>query len=46
MEKQNHIWKFFKLLWTALIRASNNGHTETVKILVEQKGIDINAKDI
>ena len=25
--------------------ASWNGHTETVKILVEQEGIDINAKD-
>ena len=26
--------------------ASDSGHTETVKILVEQEGIDINAKDI
>ena len=28
------------------MEASRNGHIETVKILVEQKGIDINAKDI
>ena len=26
--------------------ASQNGHTEIVKILVEQEGIDITAKDI
>ena len=25
--------------------ASRNGHTETVKMLLEQEGIDINAKD-
>ena len=42
----NNIWEFIKLLWTALMRASANGHTEIVKILLEQKGIDINAKDI
>ena len=28
------------------MRASENGHTEIVKILLEQEGIDINAKDI
>ena len=28
------------------MRASENGRTETVKILVKQEGIDINAKDI
>ena len=28
------------------MKASLNGHTETVKILLEYKGIDINAKDI
>ena len=28
------------------MRASSNDHTETIKILVEQEGIDINAKDI
>ena len=43
---ENSIWKFFKLLWVALMHASNKGHTEIVKILVEQEGIDINAKDI
>ena len=26
--------------------ASRNGHTEIVKMLLEQKGIDINAKDV
>ena len=26
--------------------ASDNGHTEIVKMLLEQEGIDINAKDI
>ena len=28
------------------MRASWKGHTEIVEFLVEQKGIDINAKDI
>ena len=42
---QNNIWNFFKLFRTALIYASEKGHTEIVKILVEQEGIDINAKD-
>ena len=31
---------------TALMIATENGHTEIVKILLEQEGIDINAKDI
>ena len=35
---------FFKLFGTALICASLRGQTETVKILVEQEGIDIIAK--
>ena len=26
--------------------ASENGHTEIVKLLLEQNGIDINAKDV
>ena len=42
---QNNIWNFFKLFWTALMWASFNGHIEIVKILVEQEGIDINAKN-
>ena len=35
-----------KLLLTAFMIASANGHAEIVKILLEQKVIDINAKDI
>ena len=42
---QNNIWSFFKLFETALILAYEYGHTEIVKILVEQEGIDINAKE-
>ena len=42
---QNSIWSLFKLFYTALIWASQNGHTEIVKILVEQEGIHNNAKD-
>ena len=32
---QNNIWNFFKLFETALMIASEKGHTEIVKILVE-----------
>ena len=42
---QNNIWNFFKLFWTALVIASENGHTEIVKILFEQEGFDINAEN-
>ena len=42
---QNNIWNFFKLFYTALMKASKYSHTEIVKILVEQEGIDVNAKD-
>ena len=43
---ENYIWKLFKLFETALMYASENCHAKTVKALVEQEGIDINAKDI
>ena len=43
---QNYIWNLFKLFDTALIWASEKGNTEIVKMLVEQDGIDINAKNI
>ena len=43
---QNNAWNLTKLLWTALMYASVCGHTEIVKILLEQSGIDINAKDV
>ena len=43
---QNRVWNFFKLLWTAVIYASKEGHTEIVIMLVEHEGIDTNAKDI
>ena len=43
---QNNIWNFIKLFETALIWASFNGHTEIVKILVEQEGIDNYPKNI
>ena len=41
----NGIWTFLKLFWTALISASANNSFEIVKLLLQQKGIDINAKD-
>ena len=41
----NNIWNFFKLLWTALIFASENENIEILKILIKQKGINLNAKD-
>ena len=43
---QNHIWSFLKLFWTALIFASFYDNAEIVHLLVEQEGIDINAKDV
>ena len=38
--------KLYKLFETALMYASGKGHTEIAKILLEQKGIDLNDKDI
>ena len=43
---QNNSWNFIKLFMTALMWASEEGHTEIVKILIEQNGIDINAKTV
>ena len=43
---QNNIWNLFKLFNTALISASINGNREIVELLVKQKGIDINAKNV
>ena len=43
---QNDNWKSFKLYKTALINSSRNGNKEIIKILLEQDGNDINAKDI
>ena len=43
---QNIIWKLFKLFQTALILASCNGYMKIVKLLVEHKGIEINAQSV
>ena len=43
---QNNDWNLIKLLWNALMIASGNGRTEIVKILLEQNGIEINAKNV
>ena len=45
---QNCLWNLFKLLRTVLMIAiaSYGGKTEIVKLLLEKKGIDINAKDV
>ena len=36
----------FKLYKTAIIYASEKGHTEIVKLLIEQEGIDTNDEDV
>ena len=46
MKFQNNILDLFKLFGTSLICASMNGDTEIVKILAEQEGIGINAKNV
>ena len=43
---ENDNYKFIKLLWTSFTKVSNKDYSETVKILLEQEGIDINVKDI
>ena len=43
---QNNIWKLFKLFDTALILASYYGHTEIVKLLLEQEGIYIDLQNV
>ena len=43
---QNNLWKLIKLLFTALMWASDYGHIKTLKMLVEQEGIDVNAKNV
>ena len=43
---QSNIWDLFKLLKTSIMKASENGHTDIVKLLLEQEGIDTEAKDI
>ena len=43
---QSNIWYLFKLFISALMFAAQNGHTEIVKLLLKQKGIDFNAKDV
>ena len=45
LEIQKIIWSFIKLSKTALMNASEIGYREIVKILVEKRGNDINAKD-
>ena len=43
---QNNIWNFFNLFNTALMKATSNYFKiEIVKILVEQEGINFNAKN-
>ena len=42
----NNIWDLFKLFETALLFATYKGCNEIVKLLLEQKGIDVNAKNV
>ena len=43
---QNNIWNLIKLFYTSLMLASRYGHLETVKVLLEHGGIDVNAKSV
>lgn len=40
-----NIWSELILIRTALMWACYRGHTEIVKLLLQQKGIDINPMD-
>ena len=42
----NHHWNSFKLFATAIMHASVKGHAQIVKLLLGQKGIDVNAGNI
>ena len=42
---QIYIWNLFKLFCTALVIAIEKGHIDVIKLLLKQKGIDINVKD-
>ena len=42
---QIDIWIFFKFFRTALMYASQEGYIDIVQLLLQQEGIDINAKD-
>ena len=38
--------EFFKLIQTFLMIASRYGHIDIINLLIDQKGIDINSKDV
>ena len=42
----DNIWLLFELHETALMIASEKGYYEIAQLLLDQKGIDINATDI
>ncbi|KAH0785867.1 hypothetical protein GPJ56_010267 [Histomonas meleagridis] len=42
----NSFWEMFEIFRTALMLASLNNRIESIKLLLEQKAIDVNAKDI
>ena len=46
MPFQSNVWFLFNILWSALTFAARFGHTEVVKLLIEQNGIDLNTKTV
>ena len=46
LEFLGNIWSLPKLFWSALMVSSHYQHFEIVKLLLDQRGIDKNAKDI